>query len=643
MTALFDITDHYVSRTSGASLRGLVEHVTALQLPVVRPEPAAPTEQVMVLSAHAALGHEWDLVVIAGLQDGLWPNTVPRGGVLGTQRLLDELDGVTKDASMRAPLLAEERRLLVTAMGRARRRLLVTAVDSDAGGGGHEAVLPSAFFFEIAQWADGDGEPVAMQPVSAPRVLSAAAVVGRLRAVVCAPACAVDDADRDCAATQLARLAKAGVPGADPSEWHGLAPVSTSDPLCDSDDLVTLTPSTLQALNDCPLRWLAERHGGTNTRELPSAVGSVLHALFAEPGRSESQLLAELDRVWGHLPFGAQWYSANELARHRAMIQAFVQWRAQSRSELTEVGVEVDIDGALEDGSGQARKIRLRGRADRLERDPAGRLVIVDIKTGKTPVSKDDAQQHAQLAMYQLAVAEGLVRAGDEPGGARLVYVGKSGAAGVAERKQDPLTPAARDEPPGQQPSAVGDRCGHRGRMQSCGACLLSPHPRLTFRRSRTAQRIGPPANRVGAFLGVRTASRASTSTPRARSAAALIAWRSIGWATCTRWVSWALRSWVSSCMTSSRVCVRTASCSVRCCSNRFHSSSAARASCPRRPSCSYIAEMAVSDSLSAAKACSAASWRADCSVSAPARAAFNCAASARQRPAHSWPCRSRR
>ncbi|WP_142305646.1 hypothetical protein, partial [Mycobacterium tuberculosis] len=43
---------------------------------------------------HAALGHEWDLVVIAGLQDGLWPNTVPRGGVLGTQRLLDELDGV---------------------------------------------------------------------------------------------------------------------------------------------------------------------------------------------------------------------------------------------------------------------------------------------------------------------------------------------------------------------------------------------------------------------------------------------------------------------------------------------------------------------------------------------------------------------
>src|SRR5205807_8524724 len=107
----------------------------------------------------------------------------------------------------------EERRLLVAAMGRTRRRLLVTAVDGDAGGPGEDAALPSAFFFEIAQWATDDGDAVAAQPVSAPRVLSAAALVGRLRGVVCAPGGAVDDAARDCAATQLARLAKAGVPG----------------------------------------------------------------------------------------------------------------------------------------------------------------------------------------------------------------------------------------------------------------------------------------------------------------------------------------------------------------------------------------------------------------------------------------------
>ncbi|MGZ4583191.1 MAG: ATP-dependent helicase [Mycobacterium sp.] len=449
VTALFDVTDDYVSRTSGASLRGLVEHVSALQLPSVATEPVSTTARVQVLSAHAALGHQWDLVVIAGLQDGLWPNTIPRGGVLATQRLLDVLEGVTDDASVRAPLLAEERRLLVAAIGRARRRVVVTAVDGDAGGADSEAALPSAFFYEIAQLADADTASPAAQPVSAPRVLSAAALVGRLRGVVCAPDGTVDDAARQCAAAQLARLAKAGVPGADPAGWHGLVPVSTSEPLRCADDPVTLTPSSLQTLNDCPLRWLAERHGGTDARDLRSTIGSVVHALVAESSGGETDLLAGLERAWKHLPFDAQWHSANELARHRAMLEAFVEWRRGTRGELTEVGVEVGIDGTLPVQRDDGGEIRVRGRVDRLERDAAGRLVIVDIKTAKTPVSKDDAQQHAQLAMYQLAVADGLVAggAGDtEPGGARLVYLGKTGAAGATERHQDPLTTEGRDD-----------------------------------------------------------------------------------------------------------------------------------------------------------------------------------------------------
>ncbi|HZU49785.1 MAG TPA: ATP-dependent DNA helicase [Mycobacterium sp.] len=443
VTALFDVTDEYVSRTAGASLRGLVDHVAGLQLPTANREPVAPMEQVSVLSAHAALGHEWDLVVIAGLQDGLWPNTVPRGGVLGTQRLLDVIDGIGEDASVRAPLLADERRLLVAAMGRARRRLVVTAVDDetgDAGAAGSE--LPSPFFFEVAQCATEDLD---LTPLASPRLLSGPAVVGRLRGVVCAPDGAVDDAERASAARQLARLAKAGVPGADPAQWYGLIPVSTAQSLWSGDDhVVSLTPSSLQTLTDCPLRWLAERHGGTGPRDLSATIGSLLHALIAEPRGSDAQLLAELERAWRHLPFESPWYSANELARHRTMIETFLAWRAQSRRELTEVGVEVDVDGVIETEGGAG--IRLRGRVDRIERDAAGRLVIVDVKTGKTPVSKDDAQRHAQLAMYQLAVAEGLVPHGDEPGGARLVYLGRRGANGATEREQDPLTPGARDE-----------------------------------------------------------------------------------------------------------------------------------------------------------------------------------------------------
>src|SRR5580693_7647666 len=111
--------------------------------------------------ARAADADDWGVRADSGLQDGLWPNTIPRGGVLGTHRLLDALDGVTEDASVRAPLLAEE------------RRLLVAAVDSDTGGAGEEAALPSPFFFELAAWDPDAGDPEPLAPIGAPRVLSA--------------------------------------------------------------------------------------------------------------------------------------------------------------------------------------------------------------------------------------------------------------------------------------------------------------------------------------------------------------------------------------------------------------------------------------------------------------------------------------
>lgn len=446
VTALFDIADDYVARTTGASLPGFLDHVAALQLPLTDVDGTASAETVAVLSPHAALEREWDVVVIAGLQDGLWPNTTPRGGVLGTQRLLDVLDGLGDDVSARAPLLAEERRLLIAAMGRARRRLLITAVDSDAG---DDAALPSPFVAELAGYAttDGAGDQAAAAPVIAPPVLSPAAVVGRLRAVVCAPEGMVSDGERATAARQLARLAAEGVPGADPAQWYGMTPLSTEEPLWSgSEHTVTVSPSTLQTLSDCPLRWLAERHGGGDRRQLRSALGSVVHALVADAGDDVQKLVADLEKLWDTIPFDSPWYAGNELDRHRAMLEAFAAWRSGTRHELTEVGTEVEVDGAIAEPDGQLPGVRVRGRVDRLERDAEGRLVIVDVKTGKSPATKDDAQRHAQLGLYQLAIAEGVLSEGDRPGGGRLVYVGKPSAAGATEREQSALTPEGRGQ-----------------------------------------------------------------------------------------------------------------------------------------------------------------------------------------------------
>lgn len=483
VTAFFDAAEQYVARTAGATLRGLIDHLTTLGPAAPARDQSARRDAVAVLSAHAALDREWDLVVIAGLQDGLWPNTVPRGGVLATQQLVDVLDGVADGSdpvvSRRAPLLAEERRLLIAAMGRARSRLLVTAVDSDDG---DESLLPSPFCAELAALAT-EPEAATPAPLPAPRVLTAAALVGRLRSVVCAAPDTVDDEVRAGAATQLARLAAAGVPGADPAQWYAMTPLSTGEPLWDGPgQSVTLSPSTLQTLVDCPLRWLLERHGGTDGRDVRSTVGSLVHALAAGRYRTEGQLLAELERVWDQLPFESRWYADNELSRHRAMLQTFMRWRERTRRELTEVAAEIAVDGVLVDGADTTPEIRVRGRLDRLERDADGRLVVVDLKTGKSPVTKNDAQRHAQLAMYQLAVAAGLLPAGDIPGGGRLVYLGRPTGGGATEREQDPLTPEtaagwrdtvaqAADATRGPRFAArINDGCAHCPVRFSCPA-----------------------------------------------------------------------------------------------------------------------------------------------------------------------------
>jgi RecB family exonuclease len=122
--------------------------------------------------------------------------------------------------------------------------------------------------------------------------------------------------------------------------------------------------------------------------------------------------------------------------------------------------------------------VQVRGRLDRLERDSEGRLVVVDVKTGKSPVSKDDAQRHAQLAAYQLAVAEGLLPEGDQPGGGRLVYVAKTGANGATERAQDALTPQALAEWRAEVQTAAAATAGPQfvaRRNDGCAHCPVRP------------------------------------------------------------------------------------------------------------------------------------------------------------------------
>lgn len=451
VVALFDVAAGFTDNLPAAGVDAFVDHVCALRIAGDAPRRTGGADAVTIVSAHSAAGREWDVVAVAGVQDGLWPALRSRGGILGTPSLVDLLDGVAVDGldtvSRTAVAVADERRLFLVACSRARRRLLVTAVDD---GGGDAA--PSRFLVELAALLAGDVDDTA-PVVSADgllevapavrRTLSLPSIVAALRARVTA-----DDPDPR-VAEMLARLADAGVPGAHPDDWFGVAEPSTDEPLWDpSRGPITVSPSSVEAVHRCSLRWMFERAGGRDGDSAPAVAGTVVHTLVqALAGQiPPDEVTASLRRIWDQVDVGAQWYSTHELTRVEAMLDHFGTWLERSRGDLDEIGVEVDVDVVLPpdpDDPSDAAGVRIKGRIDRLERDARGRPVVVDVKTGKTPISKDDAAEHPQLATYQLAVhlggVDGVPRT--EPGGGRLVYVSSSNrTTGAAERVQPPLT-----------------------------------------------------------------------------------------------------------------------------------------------------------------------------------------------------------
>ncbi|MFE3541716.1 ATP-dependent helicase [Nocardia sp. NPDC059177] len=440
---LFDVAAGYVDRLPRASIEGFVEYLLHQQLPQSGRSPVAEGEAVSLLSAHAAAGREWDVVAVAAVQEGIWPNPRARGTLLHTEDLVDLIAGLDPGVttSRAAPILAEERRLLLVACSRARHSLLVTAVESAAG---DQDLVPSRFLTELLG-DDDTGEPGALPVADPGRALVMHALVAELRGVVCDPG--ADPARRDRAAHQLARLADAGVPGTDPGDWYGTAELSSQRELWDDDSPIGLSPSTVELLRTCPLRWALERHGGTDGDNPHALKGNLVHTLVQALAGDvpETQVRAALDQAWAAIDPATGWHSRQELRRTEAMLQTFLDWVRTTRGELTQAGVEVPVDCVLPARAEGGRAVRIRGRIDRLERDAQGRFVIVDVKTGKTPVSAKDVAEHAQLATYQVAAAHGALDEDTEtvtaePGGARLVYVAKPhNKSGATERAQDAL------------------------------------------------------------------------------------------------------------------------------------------------------------------------------------------------------------
>ncbi|HEV2088923.1 MAG TPA: PD-(D/E)XK nuclease family protein, partial [Cryptosporangiaceae bacterium] len=207
---------------------------------------------------------------------------------------------------------------------------------------------------------------------------------------------------------------------------------SDARPLRGSGDQVRVSPSKVEQFHRCALRWVLEYSGGGTTNSA-QAIGNLVHELAAEAGGTVdlATLNARLAARWSTVDVGGGWFARKERERAEQMVAKLAHWLAANRRRLVAVeqAFEVEVGRAL-----------VRGRVDRLEADDAGRLVVVDLKTGRTsPPKEGDLAGHPQLGVYQLAVERGgFAEHGTEPGGAALVHVGTT-AKKPKEQSQLPL------------------------------------------------------------------------------------------------------------------------------------------------------------------------------------------------------------
>jgi superfamily I DNA/RNA helicase/RecB family exonuclease len=438
--ALFETAARAEEQRGHTGVEDFLSTLVAQQIPAdTLADRGVRGSAVRLLTAHRSKGLEWPLVVVAHAQEDGWPDlrrrtTLLQADRIGAGELLPPVS--TRD------LLAEERRLFYVAATRARERLLVTAVASPEDDGEQ----PSRFLAELGvEVRHVQGRPR--------RPLTMAGLVAELRRTVADDRCSAPL--RRHAARRLAHLAAADVggrpvaPQADPGSWWGTRALTASDrPVRPVEEPVRMSASALTGLDLCPVRWFLEREaGGAAETNQAQGFGSVVHELADRISRGDlpadaaavDDLMEHVDAVWGQIPFRTPWSSAREREEVRHALTRFIAWhnRPDARTVLaTEHAFEAEVE--LPDG----QRVRLHGYADRLELDAEGRVVVVDLKTGKYAAT--DLPRHPQLGLYQLAVEHGAVAdlaPGAGTGGAELWQLRQDSRTGLKVQPQAPQSP----------------------------------------------------------------------------------------------------------------------------------------------------------------------------------------------------------
>ena len=423
LITLFEVARRFSERLPGAKAGLFIDQLLGEKILSDSITASAQRgEVVQVMTVHSAKGLQWRYVALAGMQEGSWPNLKQRGSLLGSERLVEIFrHGISNPAQLDAisasGLAEDEKRLLNVAATRTTEKLIITAVSQEDN-------QPSRYFEKFA--------PGEIEITQTARAITQPALVADLRRLASR---ASNKEEAVFAQRMLKTLAVNGVTRAEPKNWVGNAPISTDLPVIKSDEVLRISPSSLESFTECSLKWLLEQSGGKDADSTAQVLGTAIHVIAAQlleqPSLSLDQLEDKLKGAWSLIDMNKGWIKDYEYRRAAAMLEKFYSWNLKNKNTL--VGVEERFEFKL----GNAM---VSGSIDRIELTAENKYYIVDLKTGATAISYDKALDNKQLQSYQLAVVNDGFKEKLEHqavAGAELVFVGDHKAKDAKPRPQD--------------------------------------------------------------------------------------------------------------------------------------------------------------------------------------------------------------
>jgi RecB family exonuclease len=344
---------------------------------------------------------------------------------------------------------------------RATKELIITAI-------AQEDNQPSRYFEKFA----GDDYQLTQNE----RSITQPALVAALRRM----AMRSDSKDEILFATSaLKTLASNGVRAADPKNWVGNLPISTQLPVISAKEQLRISPSSLESFSECGLKWMLEQSGGKDADSTAQVLGTAIHVIAAQlnqqPDLTLDQLESKLKGAWSLIDMNKGWIKDYEYRRAAQMLQKFYGWNISNQNTL------VSVEERFEFKLGNAI---VSGSIDRIELTSDNKYYIVDLKTGATAISYENARENKQLQTYQLAVVNDSFKnklSHQEVAGAELIFIGDAKAKDAASRPQEKVDADAVTKELINISQAMSDKtfvAKINDRCRSCGvkaSCPIQP------------------------------------------------------------------------------------------------------------------------------------------------------------------------